>query len=523
MNEFVISQGSCEQAIQGMNLAFNSLCVDVCNKISAQLSSCNHRYQEVKSTDQPVFNTIVLPPVNVQHDTTYQQFLAMIAVKDEKYINLPEIDNLLKTLHMHYQLMQLYVNIGGNKVTDLEIKSAMLRRLFQLLHPHLSTEQRRIKFRELFHGNDFDHVAKMLSKINGKANQWLNRGLSKSKPDRGESFDMLVALWSPDTEFDGASLIDKLQILDSKIKQAHEQLRSLYSQQKQCVDTQPIIIFLCSEWTFSNYDNANGNYTYTKADVALIKNHFLKLSQKYPRSLLIPGSIRVLKELQRSMTPKYLRRFSQHVDFNARIYRDDPQQHSKYRPNQSAGQLARNFLVGKQHCKNQALIFHRGECLSYDKQVDGKDVVAEMKDDFEFYPGGKSGVFNAMGLNFGLEICMDHTAERLLAESKGYSIDCHLIISCVVTTKEDGVALSYDQSGKPYGAVINCAGLFSVSPEHADYTGIGIVQGQANFVYLNRDETHSEGDIWVYHYNHQTAQPHYDSPDTKRIHAVSKI
>jgi hypothetical protein len=98
----------------------------------------------------------------------------------------------------------------------------------------------------------------------------------------------------------------------------------------------------------------------------------------------------------------------------------------------------------KFEARNSAFVFVNGSVVfEYNKHSDAGELLDVEKANAKFRAGKKLGAFECWGLNFGVEICYDHSNavlfEQLQAQGKA-GVDVHLILSSTVSNKPGKVA-----------------------------------------------------------------------------------
>ena len=231
-------------------------------------------------------------------------------------------------------------------------------------------------------------------------------------------------------------------------------------------------IFVAPEYYFSNQRHADDRF-YSKDVKQFIVSRLSALAKKYPRMLIIPGTILWKKSAYRQAattttigsrggnvvpSPKNQTRVNStlgriatanaqfQTDANlpgwshaGRFGRDDSDQ-----TNEATFDMPRYYLehadtLHTQIAQNVAYIFKDDVVLKYHKAGNFKEVEGEA-DNIVFAPGVISGVFKVGNVTYGIEVCRDHCMQVL--KSGGGTVNIQVIISSYIPNISQGMAMS---------------------------------------------------------------------------------
>lgn len=203
------------------------------------------------------------------------------------------------------------------------------------------------------------------------------------------------------------------------------------------------MMFLAPEHLFRRSSTRMANLA---ADAAAIVHAVEQFSAGYPDLMVVPGTIVWLEEKK------------------------------------LAGYFGRKHLA-----RNSAYVFCNGQLVfRYDKHHDAGELLAAETQNAKFLPGQLMGSFDLWGLDFGIEICMDHAQERLVKQAKLQGtarFDIHMIISSTIHNignnlhvKDGGLVIHADglddrMSGFVQGTTSKRTGVWEMQPRLAPKTG----------------------------------------------------
>lgn len=141
----------------------------------------------------------------------------------------------------------------------------------------------------------------------------------------------------------------------------------------------------------------------------------------------------------------------------AEVYNFCLVQRGGFGPVEGAGPAAARVVL-KEFKSNLDFIFadafdlaRSGEGLAWE-QVEHLEPLGETRNEVQLFPYDGQAVFSQDGLTFGVEICLDHDAQRLEGSRRLPPIDIQLIPSCGMTISPEAIVVGEG------GFVFNCDG-----------------------------------------------------------------
>ncbi len=242
-------------------------------------------------------------------------------------------------------------------------------------------------------------------------------------------------------------------------------------------DTQISLVFVAPEYLFTGA----ASHFMTETQQGIVRADLVFLSLRFPDLLLIPGSMgwfktevrsgMVLFRKKRTGNPgadqrsmgKYIERYSKAASeipnyskfpsFLQHLYKEEATQLQDHR-SKEIGRLGEKENPPFRVAKNTCLVLHGCRVIhKYDKVFEAissanpkeRDLLpADQDHPVLFMPGNHSPVFEAKGIKYGLELCVDHNlgALRLYCENISSSaVDIQIVMSAT-TGLEDQTCIA---------------------------------------------------------------------------------
>lgn len=232
-------------------------------------------------------------------------------------------------------------------------------------------------------------------------------------------------------------------------------------------------IFVAPEYYFSNQRHSNDRF-YLKEVKQFIVTRLSALAKKYPKMLIIPGTVLWKKSAYREgarkveigrgaanivPSPKNITRIAKTLDRLAKAHTDfatdnnlqgwshagkfgstdDPTSTNESRFYMPKYYLDHAKELNTQIAQNVAYIFKNDVVLKYHKAGNFMEVEGEASN-IVFAPGVISGVFNVGPVAYGIEICRDHCMQVL--KKGGRDVNIQIIISSYIPNIAGGMSMS---------------------------------------------------------------------------------
>ena len=188
-----------------------------------------------------------------------------------------------------------------------------------------------------------------------------------------------------------------------------------------------------------------------------VTDELWRLSQTYPRLILIPGSILQRRRITGGDLPEL--EVAKHRHFVKRNLKGGAQTLELGQLKTAAEALGKARYIGK----NRALVFLDGLQHIYDKVTD----VSEAWDpDSTLHIGGNSlGFFSVEGVRFGLELCKDHYAACLASALQQQKADLQVVLSAHLDS-------AYVAKSKVAPLLVHAC---SLEQHSGTYGGVGVI------------------------------------------------
>jgi hypothetical protein len=169
-----------------------------------------------------------------------------------------------------------------------------------------------------------------------------------------------VMLHNPDLKKLPMGASERVRFMESVLDKAYAQRQD-----------DSFVIFVAPEYYFFDQAETAGR-RYTKHEFEMVRNHLCEASKKFPRMLIVAGS----------------------------VYWFEP----AINPPKSTGGFVKSYRKLRVH--NTAPVILNGNCFSYHKKKDNDCKVGE-PEVFDI-PAGMHGIFCASGMSMGISMCADY-------------------------------------------------------------------------------------------------------------------
>lgn len=263
--------------------------------------------------------------------------------------------------------------------------------------------------------------------------------------------NMVVAMWNPGFSWCGDKQVTRewsKETFPEKTAIFIEKFKETYAiiQKKGLIKEDTLVLYVTPEDTFSNLQNIQEGCCYAPSDVHEFNRVFSSLSQEYPNSLLVTGTLTVKKALKEGR-----------LDYSANK------------------KVANSFFNGNVHKYTKRTVAYNDLPVS------------TIYPQSRFFAGNKSSIFSVNNLKMGVEICLDHTKGTLRNESQ--PLDVHIILSNTINLNPANIANSKRT------VVIHCSTAWDDGYKEATRAGVWIKSGQGHIekVGIDYSDIHFDG------------------------------
>jgi predicted amidohydrolase len=264
--------------------------------------------------------------------------------------------------------------------------------------------------------------------------------------------DIVISLWTYPT-------LDKASML----KTIDERLAALEKAVEACAKTVTTLgadielanefhaIFAAPEYYFTAPAATRTALTATQKDLLYIK--LAALSKKYPKILMLPGSIFFKEEIDTEVARTKMKSHLLMSEITAKSTLAKPDYEdvlSGWTTSSGvrvpalkdiATELGRDAPTGER-VRNVAYVLLGGERQAmYDKHVDFTESIGASPDNLFFIPGTQDQCPVIGNFKFGVEICFDH-ASAVLSRRNVSKLDFHIVLSAWTSNSETNMAMA---------------------------------------------------------------------------------